>query len=566
MRRQTPEPPSFLETSGWEEQRAVRSEELYSPAIMQRWTMMGGVLLAGLLVGGIVLLVGGTDKGDNWIVAGSVSLVALLLVLRRFDWCVLAFLLIAWLNIGSPEVAKGSTGSQRLLLAQLGLMGLLGAWGVRQLLQPALRKYAITTEPRLHKHPLFFPSLLYIIISSWSTLHNHLYPDDVAIRASGLPIFYQVNLIEVLIRVLMLGSVFMLAQTLKGKTREQAMALLVLPGILIFILTLIWKKTTLVESHYIVFPQLVSLALLTLWGIGKNTNIWLRMGAWVMGLAMLKVIVIDGLEWVSGWGAALIALTFITWHLRRKLIWVGVALGIALTIFQWNFIYKKVYVNNFYVKAGQGTYGNTSRSLGRAAGTFENDRTRMWSAAFRYAETFPLGIGLGNYRTYNAYYGRPSVWNTTRFTSAHSTYAQSLSETGWLGLLSLLYLLGTCMRVLYRYWKYLSPITHLKEKNFLLATLAVTIGVFIMSLIGDYIFPSFHNGGLRTFGEIVYIWFFIGVAMAIGRDCGLEAALFHPVKEKPLIAPYWGHALAKEEMPDAETSPRLLESAQGASK
>jgi hypothetical protein len=246
MRRQSTEQPSFLETQGWEEERNVRSEESLSPALLGRGMRAMGVILAGVLVGGIVLLIGGTDKGDNWIAAGVTTLVALLLILRRFDWCLLGFLLIAWLNIGSPEVAKGTTGSQRLLLSELGLLGLLSAWSMRQLLKPALRKYAPTTEPSLVRHPLFVPSILYVVISAWSTLHNHLYPDEIAIKASGLPLFYQVNIVEVLIRVLMLGSVFMLAQTLKGKTRQQAMGFVAIPGILIFILTLVWKKTALV--------------------------------------------------------------------------------------------------------------------------------------------------------------------------------------------------------------------------------------------------------------------------------------------------------------------------------
>jgi hypothetical protein len=561
MPRQPIDPPaffepqgSFLETQGWEEQHNVRSEERLSPERARRGVMTLAVVVTGLLIGGIVLAVVGTDKGENWLLAGVASLIALLLVLQRFDWCVLAFLMIAWLNIGSPEVAKGTTGSQRLLLAQLGLLGLLGAWGMRQLLRPILQRYQPITELPLVRHPLFLPAMLYLVISTWSTVHNYLYPDDIAIKASGLPVFFQVYVVEILIRVLMLGSVFMLTQTLKGPLRHRAMNLIALPGILIFFLTLVWKKTTLVEAHYIVFPQIVSLGILTLWGIGKDTKLWLRIASWVIGLLMLKVIVIDGLEWVSGWLAVFIALVFIVWHLQRKLIWIGVAIAILFTLFQWDYVYKKVYVDNFYVKAGKGFYGSTSRSLKREAGTFENDRTRMWTAAFRYAEEFPLGIGLGNYRTYNNYYGRPSVWNTTRFSSAHSTYAQALSETGWLGFLSLLYLLGTCVRVLYRYWKNLSYETHAREKNFLLATLGVVLGVYTVSFIGDYVFPSFHNGGIRTFSEIIYIWFFVGIAMAIGRDCGLEASLFHNVREKTPIAPYWGHPIIT---PRQESVPQL---------
>ena len=548
------EPSSFIETKGWEDSGVLRSEELLSPQLSARWKRLGSVLLAGLLVGAIVLLVGTTDKGSNWVAAGTIVLATLLVLLRRFDWCILTFLLVAWLNIGSPEVAKGgSGGGQRLLLSQLGMLGLLAAWSAKQLFSSHLSNSSRLNQSNhlsLFRHPLFIPSLLYVLLGAWSTAHNYLYPDEKAIRASGEALFYQVNILEVLLRILILGGVFMLLQSLQGKTCKRAMVLLALPGIIMFSLMLVFKNATwvetLIEKRYVAFPEIVSLALLTLWGLGKDTKLWLRITSWVIGLGILKVILIDQLEWVSGWAAMFIALIFIVWHLQRKLIWIGVFLAIVLALFNWKMVYEKIYTENFYVKAGQGYYGSTSRSLGHEAGTFENDRTRMWTAAFRYADEFPLGIGLGNYRTYNNYYGRPNVWNTTRFTSAHSTYAQALSETGWMGLLSLLYLLGTCMRVLYLYWKNLSATTHPQEKNFLLATIGVCLGMFTMSFIGDYIFPTYHNGALRTFGEVLYVWFMVGIALAIGRNCGLEAALFgskYGKKEETIIAPYWGHPI-----------------------
>jgi hypothetical protein len=184
-----------------------------------------------------------------------------------------------------------------------------------------------------------------------------------------------------------------------------------------------------------------------------------------------------------------------------------------------DYFHRMVYLDNF--NAGR----NTNLS------NFENDRLRMLRAGVKYASHFPLGIGPGNYRSYNIYYGRADVWNTTKFSSAHGTYAQTLSETGWPGLLTLLFFMAVTVRMLHGYWRVLPPGA---AKSYMLGALGATSGIFVAAFNGDYIFPAYHNGGLSTFGATVYTFLLIGVAIAIAKEQNIIWTSAGPIiKELP---------------------------------
>lgn len=155
-----------------------------------------------------------------------------------------------------------------------------------------------------------------------------------------------------------------------------------------------------------------------------------------------------------------------------------------------------------------------TKTLGdRAPGMFENDRTRMLIAAVRYAEAFPLGVGPGNYRMVNQYYGRKDVWNTTQFTSAHGTLAQTLSETGWAGLIALITMITAILRCL---WK------RSREDSVVMGIAAGCTAIAFASFLGDYLFPTYHNGGLAHFGSTIVFWLAAGIGIASPQQSETE--------------------------------------------
>jgi O-antigen ligase len=243
-------------------------------------------------------------------------------------------------------------------------------------------------------------------------------------------------------------------------------------------------------------------------------------------------------------------LAVLTFTAQRKLFWAGVAVVAFVVGANFGYFYQKVYKDNFY---GSGPTLDISRQ--GQMGTFENDRMRMLRASVRYASEFPLGIGLGNYRSYNKYFGRVNVWNTTTFTSAHGTYAQTLSETGWLGLICFLLLLYASARALRGYYRALPPGW---EKTYLLGAYCGVIGVFCASFNGDYLFPTYHNGGIATFGACIYTWFMIGFGVAIARNAGLNwnQIIGRAAPEERPVAPIYNRPDTLLSAYNADTEPK----------
>jgi O-antigen ligase len=201
----------------------------------------------------------------------------------------------------------------------------------------------------------------------------------------------------------------------------------------------------------------------------------------------------------------------VMYRMQRTLFWWMIAIAGFIVVIRADSVVDRIYRPNFYA-GGQMQWG--TRTLGdRAPGMFENDRTRMLIAAVRYAEAFPLGIGPGNYRMVNQYYGRKDVWNTTQFTSAHGTLAQTLSETGWAGLIALITMIAAILRSL---WKRASD-------DFMVTGIAAgCTAIALASFLGDYLFPTYHNDGLAHFGSTVVFWLAAGVGLAMPSRTVME--------------------------------------------
>ena len=491
------------EPSDWKR----RTPDLLSRDLEKRTTLIVLGALVGLGAGVLSLLLAGPRGTLVWLGFSVVAIAVLFLLARYLELGIVAFLGVCWIAVGTPALAQGGSGggAQQLKLSQAGLIVLLAVWAVRRLIQTQRG-----TPNQLYRAPVNVPICIYLVVSIWSTLNSLLFPNGLVL-ANGPKQFVQVNILEVLMRVLALGGLLLVANTLQGRTLKAACIAAILPGALTFTGLL----TFIPPSNYLAFPQVLAMAVLTaiaLTGEGWTPK-WLRVLCGALALAILYTYFIKGAEWVSGWLGALVAVGVITYHARRKLFWTVIGVLALIIIVDFPYFYQTVYVSNFY---GAGQTHDIAR-VGHM-GTFTNDRTRMWGSALRYAMSFPLGIGLGNFRSYQMYFGRVDVWNTTTFTSAHGTYSQALSETGFAGLIALLLLLYTSGRMLKVYYYALPPGW---SKTYVLGAWGGCVGVFCASFNGDYLFPTYHNGGMGSFGACVYTWFLVGLSVAIARENGL---------------------------------------------
>jgi O-antigen ligase len=485
----------------------IEETDLVSQDLQQRTNRVLLALLSGLGLGVCILLFAGS-KALLWLGFGIAALVGVGLLTRFYEAGIVLFLLLAWLNLGSPEVTQGGSGggSQRLMLSHLGLVALLFVFVLKR---TAARNW------RLYKTPINAPMLLYFLVCVWSAVNSILFPNQAVLLHSPKQ-YTEVNVIEVMTRALCFGGVLVLANMLEGKWLRRAAFALVVPGILITL----GLGRILPAANYLAFPQIVMAGILGAVALDNNGHFSrrIRIVSGLLAAAVFGILFLGGLDWVSGWIGAGVTLAIVTFRTNRRLFMVGVVAVLLVVIVKFPTVYQKVYVSNFY---GSGpTHDRTRKGQ---MGTFENDRTRMLRAAVRYADNFPLGIGPGNYRSYNDYFGRVDVWNTTTFTSAHGTYAQTLSETGWPGLVFLLLLLYTIGRTLKRYHTAVIK-SHAEpwKGTFLLGAHAALIGVFVASFNGDYLFPTYHNGGMAAFGSCIYMWLLLAIVIAIARDEGLQ--------------------------------------------
>lgn len=529
----------FDEATIWGDDSDRPVNDLISQGAEQKLKLLGGALVIGVALGlGGVLASGAGTKGLIWLAIVVLGAVGVITVANYLEVGLTLFLALCWFLFKTPGLAQGQSGGgeQGLAPSQIGLVVLLTAWGVRRLFRP---------EGKLFRTPITAPIFAYLFICAWSTIHSLLFPDSNIERGLITATPVAVNLLENILRILALGGLLLTANivTVQGKAKIAAMFLVA--GVLLFLFSLQTKSNNMDHpvglarfvpgQGYGAFPQMLTvgaLAALGLSGIGKR---WQQYTALGIALLLFGWAFIRNAEWVSGWLAGGLTLAIVIFNANRRLFWIGTGVVAAIVLLNFGYFWDKFYKMNFYA-GGHMNWGLVSLR-GQEIGALENDRSRMLRAAFQYADSFPLGVGLGNYKNYNHHYGSPSVWNSTTFTSAHGTYAQTLSELGWLGFLALLWLQAATLRTLYRFWRALPEGTW--ERAWLLATYAGCWGVFVSAFLGDYIFPSYHNGAMASFGGTVYVWLFAGFGIALVRLKGLTWERATGKVRRPRPQPRW---------------------------
>jgi hypothetical protein len=472
-------------------------------------------VLIAIVLGLVVGLIGwrAFESGENgliWLALGGVAIALGVVLVKNFPLGIVGLLWIAWLALKTPAVAQGQSGggAQGLQVAHAGLSALVGLWIARLL-------FGVRQERC--RHTLWLPASLHLLFGALATLSSILFVDENVLHYSK-PTNPFVNLIDWLTRFLSLGGMVLVGANLTGRWVDRAGVALIGTGTLAFIAFLV----RLPHPLYVEFVFILAVGPLTAIPLLGYGPAWLRWLSGAGALGVLGTLLLLGAEWVSGWSGAMIAMATVVWCLRRKLLWVGVAAFVLIVASRPAYFYEKFYSMNFYG-------GKFLKSRTASGGMFENDRSRMLLGAARYATEFPLGIGLGNYKAYSQYYGRPDVWNFTTFTSAHGTFAQTLSEAGWAGLFTLLWLMVASLRVVWLYWKRAAKLSTWR-RVLLIGGFGGIVGNFCASFLGDYLFPTYHNGGMGSIGACVYTWFYIGLSLAIGRDEGLEDANAEPKK------------------------------------
>ena len=479
-----------------------RQRDPLASRIWTSWFMVLIAVVTGLAIGvtGLVASSAGT-RAISWLGIASLGIAALWVSVLRPQWPTVLLLVMGWIGIGTPGLTQGGSGEIKGLYIGEGL-ALLSIIGM---IRPLVHERSLLGIPR----SIWIPMAIFMGISLWSVGHNTLFPDINVLAYSTYKQQPLVNVVELALRLLAIIALPIGAMLVRKGHRDLLMNALFAGGIVSLAASL--SPLSGYAPAFAVFGRAIAVGLAVYAAASVQYSPVMRVFSGCFALICLIVSGIVGAEWVSGLVAVTMSAIFVMFRMRRTLFWWMIAIVGIFILVRADSVIDRIYRPNFYA-GGQMEWG--TRTLGdRAPGMFENDRTRMLVAAVRYAEAFPLGVGPGNYRMANQYYGRKDVWNTTQFTSAHGTLAQTLSETGWAGLLSLMTMIGA---ILHHLWQ------RSRKDTVVTGIAAGCTAIALASFLGDYLFPTYHNGGLAHFGATVVFWFAAGIGLGRAEDVPLE--------------------------------------------
>jgi O-antigen ligase len=156
-------------------------------------------------------------------------------------------------------------------------------------------------------------------------------------------------------------------------------------------------------------------------------------------------------------------------------------------------------------------------------GMHSGSRLSIWHQSLLIFWERPiLGIGPYNYYDYSLYMSRKRQGSHEQWgvmTSPHGQYIQILTETGVIGALAFLWFVIELFKLL-KY--FLNPNFEYKIRIIVSAISAILVSRIIVAIIGDYIIPQYHNGGLQTFCSTVYFWVGLGVLIGLKRVLTIE--------------------------------------------
>lgn len=437
-----------------------------------------------------------------WLAAAVGTLLLILVVSWQFEAALALYALMAFAAWGStPDLATGGSGTGKsLYVSEILLAFLIMVW---------FGKYVFNSLPRPRiRSGFYIPLGLYLAYCVFNVAHSYLFWDPHVNRIYQYP---QVNALELGIRLMSAGALAMMATSVKDRLWLNRITLALLIAGSYNGLNALLKNPIPVAAPWcpliVLLPACYALTVALDPGRSRPAR-----GLALVGVAIaIGFVFVASISWISGWLGLFVAFGTILYLRSRRILAACIVLSLVFALVAWPFLQKNVVEES----ASKGDY----------------DRFLLMQGAWRYATTFPFGVGLGNYRSYNSfYYGQK--WGTTAYTSAHSTYSQHLSETGIPGLALFVAILVCGFRwILANYTKAPPGIS----KNYLLATAGQLAGISAAALIGDYILPTYHNGGLVSFSTTIYSWLIWGVAIAHVRitrdeDCGsvsLDSKLEH---------------------------------------
>lgn len=434
-----------------------------------------------VIISGIALGIFATMTDVYYVMLIVAGALLTILIAWKFEAALILYVIIAFIPWGkTPDLAVGGSGvGKGVYVSEIMLSFLLLIWFCRYLMN--------VLPKRRIKAGFYIPLVFYLAYCLVNVINSFIFWDPHVNRIYQHP---SVNVIELGLRILSAGGLVMIATSVSSsKWLKYISIAMMIPGIYNLLNALCGSPIPL-SAPWWPLVALLPIGYCGAVAFQKQARPLSRILALIILLIAIFVIFYRSVSWVSGWLGLFACVATVAFFSGRRIFALVLLIAVIASVIAWPFIQTNIITSS----EEEGDY----------------DRFALMQGAMKYATNFPLGVGLGNYRTYNSfYYGEK--WETTGYTSAHGTYAQLLAETGVPGLLLFIWLLSSGFSWMSKHYK---MVKDQSTRNYLLAALGQMVGISLAAIIGDYIIPTYHNGGLTTFSATIYSWLIWGLAIA----------------------------------------------------
>lgn len=199
----------------------------------------------------------------------------------------------------------------------------------------------------------------------------------------------------------------------------------------------------------------------------------------------LYVALVQGFDWKSGWLPSVVALLVLVGLRYRKFIVFGLPF---------------VLIGAFYITMD--LIGSEDYSWGT--------RVDAWRIILEISRISPLlGMGFANYYWYTPLF--PIRGWRVSFNS-HSQFVDLIAETGYVGLLSFLWIFFETGRLAWRLTRQLSDGF---KKAYAYGVFAGICATILAAFMGDWVLPFVYNVGLAGFRASILPWIFMGGVISL---------------------------------------------------
>ncbi|MCL6511060.1 MAG: O-antigen ligase family protein [Anaerolineae bacterium] len=422
------------------------------------------------------------DRFDPaFILAGIAAIAAggLIYRLGRFEYGLVAVLLAAGLiNFFTLPTGRDS----RVVISLAISLVLLVIWGYQLV-------FTNITHVRLRPSPINKPLLAFVAVSIIAYVWSQFMRDPILYVWASFPV---VQVAALVVNIALPLMALLVANKFQDVKWLQWMVATIIGLGILNVLSRLFDLPTLLLIHngsrgsFGSWVVIVAYALVL---FHRGLKRWQRAALLTLIAASVYFYFFQNRLWVSGWLPMFIGMGVVTFFYSKRLFAFLCVVALIISLDRLGDLYESIVVANVDEGGLQ--------------------RLTLWELNLRHVLNHPVfGMGPAGYAVYNMTYHPEDARST------HNNFFDVLAQTGVIGFICFIAMLGTFVRLGLRTRAALRGQRDFREA-FAHAALAGCISAIVAMMLGDWVLPFAYNQTITGFDNAIFTWMMLGGMVAL---------------------------------------------------